>query len=243
MFVRKARAWSVRGVVMVTVAAVAVVMTGCTRPADAEPPSPTAASTDGGAAVVDASSELEKLPEVERFLEQAIAQVRQKYPDQVPGDLTAASVMGELDAIDRHVDADGVLDYAAAKSDPAISADTLDPYARTYRTLGGDLTGTGTSDTGGTDGDDAQAAPEGSGGGEPVVPAAHASLVSFRTTADAPAGEARPDDPRVGYQGPRQFVSGTPERVEDYRAFGDEILQGTHRAWPLPVGSSDLVTR
>jgi hypothetical protein len=230
MFARKARAWSARGVVMVTAMAVAVVMTGCTTPADAQPPSPTGAAaptSGGGAPVVDASSELEKLPDVGRFLEQAIDQVRQKYPDQVPEDLTAASVMGELDAIDSHVDADGVLDYAAATSDPAISADTLDPYARTYRTLGGEVSGTGAADTDATDGNDAQAAPEGSGGDDmTVAPAAHTSLVSFRTADNAPAEETNADDPRVGYQGPRQFVAGTPEWVEDYKAIGDEVLQG-----------------
>lgn len=217
----EARAWSVRGVVMVTVAAVAVVMSGCTRAV--EPPSPTAAPTDAGAVVVDASSELEKLPDVERFLEQAIAQVRQKYPDQVPDDLTAASALGELDAIDSHVNDDGVLDYAAAKSDPAITPDTLDPYARTYRTLGGELSGTGAVDAAAVGGNDGDATAEGSGVDGASV--ASASMVRLRT-ADVGQGEKKGDDPRVGYQGPRQFVSERPEWVDDYPAIGDEILQG-----------------
>jgi hypothetical protein len=69
MFDREARAWSVRGIAMVAITAVAVVMTGCTRATDAPPPT----STDGGGTpVVDASSELEKLPDVEHFLEQAV---------------------------------------------------------------------------------------------------------------------------------------------------------------------------
>lgn len=213
---------------MVAITAVAVVMTGCTRAADTPPPSPasTAAATDdGGTPVVDASSELEKLPDVERFLEQAIAQIRQKYPDQVPEDFTAASVMGELDAIDRHVDTDGVLDYAAAKSDPAITTDTLDPYARTYRALGGGLTGIGTADADATGGNDAGAAAEGSGHEDPSSTSVeHASVVRFHT-ADEGQDEKK-DDPRAGYQGPRQFVSVTPEWVDDYKAIGNEILQG-----------------
>ena len=208
---------------MVVITAVAVVMTGCTRATDAPPPT----STDGGGTpVVDASSELEKLPDVERFLEQAVAQVRRKYPDQVPDDFTAASIMGELDAIDRHAHADGVLDYAAAKSDPAITTDTLDPYARTYRALGGELTGIGAADADATGGNDAGAAAEGSGRDD-TSPAsvAHASVVRFHT-ADEGQGEKKKDDPRVGYQGPRQFVSVTPEWVDDYKAIGNEILQG-----------------
>jgi hypothetical protein len=208
---------------MVAVTAVAVVMTGCTRATDAPPPSP----TDGGSTpVVDASSELEKLPDVEQFLEQAVAQVRQKHPDQVPDDFTAASIMGELDAIDGHVHADGVLDYAAAASDPAITADTLDPYARTYRALGGELTGVAAADADATDGDDAGAPAESSGRGD-ASPASveDASLVRFHV-ADDSQGERKKDDPRVGYEGPRQFVSITPEWVDEYKAVGDEILQG-----------------
>lgn len=208
---------------MVAITAVAVVMTGCTRATDAPPPSPT---DGGGTPVVDASSELEKLPDVEQFLEQAVAQVRQKYPDQVPEDFTAASIMGELDAIDGHVHADGVLDYAAAASDPAITADTLDPYARTYRALGGELTGVTAVDAGAADGDDASAPAEGSGR-EDASPESveNASLVRFHV-ADEGQGERKKDDPRVGYEGPRQFVSITPEWVDDYQAIGDEILQG-----------------
>ena len=197
---------------MVVITAVAMVMTGCTRATDAPPPT----STDGGGTrMVDVGAELEKLPDVERFLEQAIAQVRQKYPDQVPDDLTAAAVMGELDAIDSHVAADGVLDYATATSDPAITTDTLAPYARTYRTLGGELTGTGATDADPMGVDDADAA-------SMMLP--HASVVRF----DAAAGqdESKEGDPRVGYRGPRQFVSDRPEWVEEYKAVGDEILQG-----------------
>lgn len=197
---------------LVVITAIAVVMTGCTRATDAPPPT----STDGGGApVVDAGAELDKLPDVELFLEQAIAQLRQKHPDQVPDDLTAAAVMGELDAIDSHVDTDGVLDYASAKSDPAITADTLDPYARTYRTLGGELAGTGATDADAMGVDDADAA-------STMLP--HVSVVRF----DAVAGqdESKDDDPRVGYAGPRQFVSDRPEWVEEYKAVGDEILQG-----------------
>ncbi|WP_460706483.1 polymorphic toxin-type HINT domain-containing protein [Myceligenerans halotolerans] len=173
--------------------------------------------------MVDVSSELEKLPDVERFLEQAIAQVRQTYPDQVPDDLTAASVMGELDAIDGHVDADGVLDYVAAKDDPAITADTLDPYARTYRTLGGELTGTGAAAADETGANDAGAAVDGSRfEGTSPASVAHASVVRFQT-----ADEGRSDaDPRVGYQGPRQFVSAKPAEVDDYQPIGNEVLQG-----------------
>jgi hypothetical protein len=197
------------------------------------PPSPTstAAPTDGaGRPVVDASSELEKLPDVERFLEQAVAQVRQKYPDQVPEDFTTASIMGELDAIDRHVHADGVLDYAAAQSDPAITTDTLDPYARTYRALGGELTGIGAADADATGGKDTGAPAEGSGRDDTSPTTVEdASVVRFRAAdfhaADEGQGEEK-DDPRVGYQGPRQFVSDRPEWVEDYKAIGDEILQG-----------------
>jgi hypothetical protein len=175
--------------------------------------------------VVDASSELEKLPDVEQFLEQAVAQVRQKYPDQVPEDFTAASVMGELDAIDGHVHADGVLDYAAAKSDPAITADTLDPYARTYRALGGELTGTGAADADATAGNDTGTATESSGRDDTsLAPVAHASVVRFRTAEGQ--NERKEDDPRVDYQGPRQLVSVTPEWVDDYQAIGSEILQG-----------------
>ncbi|WP_108494537.1 hypothetical protein [Promicromonospora sp. AC04] len=175
--------------------------------------------------MVDASSELEKLPDVEQFLEQAVAQVRQKYPDHVPEDFTAASIIGELDAIDTHVHADGVLDYAAAKSDPAITTDTLDPYARTYRALGGELTGTGSADADATGGNDTGSAAEGSGSDD-TLPASveSASVVRFQT-ADEGQDEKK-DDPRVGYQGPRQFVSVTPEWVDDYKAIGDEILQG-----------------
>ncbi|PUB25457.1 hypothetical protein C8K30_107203 [Promicromonospora sp. AC04] len=220
MLARNARAWSVRGVVMVAITAVAVATSGCTPVADAPIP------TDGGdTPVVDASSELEKLPDVEQFLEQAVAQVRQKYPDHVPEDFTAASIIGELDAIDTHVHADGVLDYAAAKSDPAITTDTLDPYARTYRALGGELTGTGSADADATGGNDTGSAAEGSGSDD-TLPASveSASVVRFQT-ADEGQDEKK-DDPRVGYQGPRQFVSVTPEWVDDYKAIGDEILQG-----------------
>jgi hypothetical protein len=209
---------------MVAITAVAVVMSGCTRAADAPPPSPT--STEGGGTpVVDASSELEKLPDVERFLEQAVAQVRQKYPDQVPEDFTAASIMGELDAIDSHVQADGVLDYAAATSDPAITADTLDPYARTYRALGGELTGVGAADADAASGNDTGATAESPGRDNASSASVdHASVVRFHT-ADEGQGEKK-DDPRVGYQGPRQFVSVTPEWVDDYKVIGNEILQG-----------------
>ncbi|MFD7022710.1 polymorphic toxin-type HINT domain-containing protein [Promicromonospora sukumoe] len=197
---------------MVMIAAIAVVMTGCTRATDAPPPT----STNGAdTPMVDAGAELEKLPDVERFLEQAIAQVRQKYPDQVPDDLTAAAVMGELDAIDSHVGADGVLDYATAKNDPAITTDTLDPYARTYRTLGGELTGTGATDAAPTGVDDAGAA-------STSLP--HASVVRF--DAAAAQDESKEEDPRVRYSGPRQFVSDRPERVEEYKTVGDEVLQG-----------------
>ncbi|MFJ3406760.1 polymorphic toxin-type HINT domain-containing protein [Promicromonospora sp. NPDC090134] len=197
---------------MVVITAITVVMTGCTRATDAPPPT----STDGAStSVVDAGAELGKLPDVERFLEQAIAQVRQKYPDQVPDDLTTAAVMGELHAIDSHVGADGVLDYATAKSDPAITTDTLDPYARTYRTLGGELTGTGTTDADATGVDDADAA-------STTLP--HASVVRL----DAAEGQdgSKEDDPRVGYSGPRQFVSDRPEWVDEYKPVGNEILQG-----------------
>ena len=218
---------------MVTIAAVAVVMTGCTRAADAPQPSPTstAAPTDGGGRpVVDASSELEKLPDVERFLEQAVAQVRQKYPDQVPENFTAASIMGELDAIDTHVHTDGVLDYAAAQSDPAITTDTLDPYARTYRALGGELTGNGAADADATGGNDTGAPAEGAGRDvTSSTTVEHASVARFHTADFHAADEGqdeKKDDPRVGYQGPRQFVSDRPEWVEDYKAIGDEILQG-----------------
>ncbi|MEU4362931.1 polymorphic toxin-type HINT domain-containing protein [Promicromonospora sp. NPDC023987] len=221
MLAREVRAWFV----MVVIAAVAVVMSGCTPAAEAPGPSPTstAGRTDGGnTSVVDASSELEKLPDVERFLEQAVAQVRQKYPDQVPQDFTAASIMGELDAIDTHVDAGGVFDYAAAKSDPAITTDTLDPYARTYRALGGELTGSEAAD--------ADAASEGAGGNNvSSMSVEHVSAVRLDTadsqTADEGQGEKN-GDPRVGYQGPRQFVADRPEWVEDYKAVGDEVLQG-----------------
>ena len=176
--------------------------------------------------MVDASSELEKLPDVERFLEQAVAQVQQKYPDQVPDDFTAASIMGELDAIDRHAHADGVLDYAAATSDPAITTDTLDPYVRTYRALGGELTGVAAAEADATGGDNTSAPADGSGR-EDASPALveNASAVRFHV-ADEGQGERKKDDPRVGYQGPRQFVSVTPEWVDDYKAIGDEILQG-----------------
>jgi hypothetical protein len=226
MVARKARGWLVRGVVLVAITAVAVVMSGCTRAVDAPSPTSTAAPTDGGGApLVDAGSELEKLPDVEQFLEQAVAQVRQKYPEQVPEDFTAASIMGELDAIDRHVHADGVLDYATAKSDPAITADTLDPYARTYRSLGGELTGIGAADPDAEGGNDVGAAAEGSGRYDTSpAPAARTSAVRFHIPDDS-QGEER-DDPRVGYQGPRQFVSVTPEWVDDYKAIGDEILRG-----------------
>lgn len=206
------------------ITAVAVIMTGCTRAADAPPPSPT--STEGGdASVVDASSELEKLPDVERFLEQAVAQVRQKYPDQVPEDFTAASIMGELDAIDSHVQTDGVLDYAAATSDPAITTDTLDPYARTYRALGGELTGTGAADVDATGGNDAGAAVERSGGEDASLVSVEYASAGRLQAADEGESE-KEDDPRVGYQGPRQFVSDRPEWFDDYPAIGDEILQG-----------------
>jgi hypothetical protein len=225
MVAREARAWSVRGVVIVVITAVAVVMSGCTRAADAPPPSLTS-TEGGGVSVVDASSELEKLPDVERFLEQAVAQVRQKYPDQVPEDFTAASIMGELDAVDSHVQADGVLDYAAATSDPAITADTLDPYARTYRALGGELTGVEAAEADATGGDDTTAPAEGAGrvDASPAL-VENASLVRFQA-ADEVQAERKKDDPRVGYQGPRQFVSDRPEWVDDYPAVGDEILQG-----------------
>lgn len=197
---------------MVVITVSAVVMTGCTRATDVPPPT----STNGAdTPVVDAGAELEKLPDVERFLEQAIAQVRQKYPDQVPDDLTAAAVMGELDAIDSHVGADGVLDYATAKSDPAITTDTLDPYARTYRTLGGELTGTGATGADAMGVDDSEAAAT-------MLP--HVSGVRF----DAAGGQdgSTEDDPRVEYSGPRQFVSDRPEWVEEYKPVGNEIVQG-----------------
>ncbi|MGI5186696.1 polymorphic toxin-type HINT domain-containing protein [Promicromonospora sp. CA-289599] len=208
---------------MVTITAVAVVMTGCTRATDAPPPT----STDGGGTpVVDAGSELEKLPDVEQFLEQAVAQVRQKYPDQVPEDFTAASIMGELDAIDSHVQADGVLDYAAATSDPAITADTLDPYARTYRALGGELTGVKAADADAASGNDTDATAQGPGSDDTSPTSVeHVSTVRFQT-ADEVQAEKEKDDPRVGYQGPRQFVSDRPEWVDDYPAVGDEILRG-----------------
>jgi hypothetical protein len=152
--------------------------------------------------------------------------VRQTYPGQVPDDFTAASIMGELDAIDRHVHTDGVLDYAAATSDPAITTDTLDPYARTYRALGGELTGVAAADADATGSDDVSAPADGSGR-KNASPASveNASMVRF-DGADEGQGERKKDDPRVGYEGPRQFVSVTPEWVDDYKAIGHEILQG-----------------
>ena len=208
---------------MVVIAAVAVVMTGCTTASDVPPPSP---ADRGGPPVVDASSELKKLPDVERFLEQAVAQVRQKYPDQVPEDFTAASVMGELDAIDGHVHADGVLDYAAAMGDPAVTSDTLDPYARTYRALGGELTGVGVADAGATSGNGTGATVVGPGRDDtPPASVENASAVRFHTV-DEGQGESKKDDPRAGYQGPRQFVSVAPEWIDDYKVIGNGILQG-----------------
>jgi len=215
---------------MMTTAALAVVATGCTGPS--EPPTPaslpsssTPSPTDRGVPVVDASAELDKLPDVERFVEQAVVQVRQKYPDKVPKDFTAASVLDELEAIDEHVGAGGVLDHAAAAGDPAIATDTLDSYARTYRALGGDVNGVGEGRPGSEDGHDDDVSIDGASHdvGSSVT-GVEPSEIRFVSTGAVTGEES--EDPRVGYDGPRQFVSGKPERADEYEKFGDAVLQG-----------------
>lgn len=229
MGARRLGARAVRAVVMMTTAALAVVATGCTGPSEpptsASPPSSsTPAPTDRGVPVVDASAELDKLPNVERFVEQAVDQVRQEYPDKVPKDFTAASVLAELEAIDEHMDADGVLDHAAAAGDPAVATDTLDSYARTYRALGGVVSGVGEGRPGSENGhDDVSIDGASHDAGSPVT-GVESSAIRF-VSAGAVTGEES-EDPRDGYDGPRQFVSGKPERADEYEKFGDAVLQG-----------------